>query len=157
MIEYLLANMWQLWAVVAVVGLILEMTSGDFFIMCVAIGAIGAAIVAPFSNIYGQLAVFVIVSFLSLWQVRPFVLRYIHKKDSSRVSNADALLGRVGRVSTAIPCDGYGYVAIDGDQWKAKTLDGEQIAEDEKVRVVNRESTIITVERDNKLFNNFNL
>ena len=39
MIDYLLANMWQLWAVIAVLGLILELTSGDFFLMCIAIGA----------------------------------------------------------------------------------------------------------------------
>ena len=44
MIQYLLDNMWQLWAVLAVLGLILELTSGDFFIMCIAIGAMGAAI-----------------------------------------------------------------------------------------------------------------
>ena len=61
MIEYLTANMWQVWAVLAVVGLILELTSGDFFIMCLAIGAAGAAITAPFANIYWQLGVFAAV------------------------------------------------------------------------------------------------
>ena len=99
MIEYLLANMWQLWAVVAVVGLILEMTSGDFFIMCVAIGAIGAAIVVPFSNIYGQLAVFGLVTLFSLFQVRPIALRYLHRKGEERVSNADALIAVLARPS----------------------------------------------------------
>ena len=145
MIEYLLANMWQLWAVVAVVGLILEMTSGDFFIMCVAIGAIGAAIVAPFSNIYGQLAVFGLVTLFSLFQVRPIALRYLHRKGEERVSNADALIGRQGRVCTTIQKKGTGYVAIDGDVWKAVSQDGEEIKEGMRVKVVNLESTIITV------------
>ena len=147
MIEYLSANMWQLWAVLAVVGLILEMTSGDFFIMCIAIGAAGAAVTAPFANIYWQLSVFVVVTLFSLFQVRPFVLRYLHKNEENRVSNADALLGRQGRVSETIKAGGYGYVAIDGDLWKAVAANDEEIAADSRVKVVGRKSTIITVER----------
>ena len=37
MIEYFLSNMWQVWAVVAVICLILELSSGDFFIICFSI------------------------------------------------------------------------------------------------------------------------
>ena len=147
MIEYLLANMWQVWAVLAVLGLILELTSGDFFIMCLAIGAAGAAITAPFANLYWQIGVFAIVSLFSLFQVRPFVLRYLHNNEEKRVSNADALLGRKGRVSETIPAGGFGYVAIDGDQWRAVAVNDEEIAEGTRVMIVSRESTIVTVEQ----------
>lgn len=147
MIEYLLANMWQVWAVLAVLGLILELTSGDFFIMCLAIGATGAAITAPFANLYWQIGVFAIVSLFSLFQVRPFVLRYLHNNEEKRVSNADALLGRKGRVSETIPAGGFGYVAIDGDQWRAVAANDEEIAEGTRVKIVSRESTIVTVEQ----------
>lgn len=147
MIEYLLANMWQVWAVLAVLGLILELTSGDFFIMCLAIGAAGAAITAPFANLYWQIGVFAIVSLFSLFQVRPFVLRYLHNNEEKRVSNADALLGRKGRVSETIPAGGFGYVAIDGDQWRAVAANDEEIVEGTRVKIVSRESTIVTVEQ----------
>ncbi len=147
MIEYLLANMWQVWAVLAVLGLILELTSGDFFIMCIAIGAAGSAIAAPFSGIYVQLAVFVVVTLFSLFRVRPFALRYLHKDDSKRVSNADALIGREGRVTMTIQAKGFGYVAIDGDRWKAVSCNDETIAEGTLVRIISRESTIVMVER----------
>ena len=147
MIEYLVANMWQLWAVLAVLGLILELTSGDFFIMCIAIGAAGAAITAPFAGIYVQLAVFTVVSLLCLWQLRPFVLRYLHKNEENRVSNADALMGRQGRVIETIQENGFGYVAIDGDQWKAVAANDEEIPVGTRVKVVGRESIIITVEK----------
>jgi membrane protein implicated in regulation of membrane protease activity len=147
MIEYLLANMWQVWAVLAVLGLILELTSGDFFIMCLAIGAAGAAITAPFANLYWQIGVFAIVSLFSLFQVRPFVLRYLHNNEEKRVSNADALLGRKGRVSETIPAGGFGYVAIDGDQWRAVAVNDEEIVEGTRVKIVSRESTIVTVEQ----------
>ena len=147
MIEYISQNLWQLWAVIAVVCLILELTSGDFFIMCFAIGGAAAALVSPFANFYVQLAVFAVVSLISIFTVRPVALRWLHRNDPDRVSNADALIGREGRVREAVDEGGYGRVAIDGDVWKACSADGKAIAEGERVRVVKRESTIITVEK----------
>ena len=148
MIEYLLANMWQVWAVLAVLGLILELTSGDFFLMCIAIGAAGAALTAPFANIYVQLLVFSVVTLFCLWQVRPFALRYLQGRNKDRLSNADALIGRKGRITVTIPARGSGYVALDGDRWKAVAVDDAEIAEGTRVTVVSRESTILTVEAD---------
>ena len=146
MIEYISQNLWQLWAVIAVICLILELTSGDFFIMCFAIGGLVAAIIAPFSNFYVQLAVFALVSVVSIFTVRPVALRWFHRNDPDRVSNADALLGREGKVKETIEADGFGRVAIDGDVWRAKSADGSAIEAGSKVKVVGRESTVISVE-----------
>lgn len=137
--------MWQVWAVVAVLGLILELTSGDFFIMCFAIGACGAAVVSPFAGLYVQLGVFAVVTAFSIFQVRPFALRYLHRGEENRVSNADALLGRTGRVVETVAAQGFGRVAIDGDVWKAVTNEGADIPVGANVKVVDRKSTIITV------------
>lgn len=147
MIEYLSENMWQLWAVLTILGLILELTSGDFFLICIAIGSFGAALVAPFFGAYVQLVVFAVVTLFSLFQIRPAMRRYLFHKGEYRVSNANALIGRKGRVATAIKEKGTGYVAIDGDMWKAVSKDGEEIAEGERVMIVERESTIVTVVR----------
>ena len=147
MIDYIMQNLWQMWAVVAVICLILELTAGDFFIFCFAIGAVGAAIDAGlFGNgIYTQLFVFVVITLLSLFYVRPFAKRYLHKGEDKRISNADALLGRQGRVVETIVAGGYGRVQIDGDIWKAVTLGNADIPEGSNVTVIDRESTIITV------------
>ena len=147
MIDYIMQNLWQMWAVVAVICLILELTAGDFFIFCFAIGAVGAAIDAGlFGNgIYTQLFVFVVITLLSLFYVRPFAKRYLHKGEDKRKSNADALLGRQGRVVETIVAGGYGRVQIDGDIWKAVTLGNADIPEGSNVTVIDRESTIITV------------
>ena len=147
MIEYISQNLWQLWAVVAVVCLILELTSGDFFIMCFAIGAAVTAIAAPFTNFYVQLALLAVVSVVCLFTVRPVALRWFHRNDPHRVSNADALIGREGRVSETIEAGGYGRVPIDGDVWKARSATGEALPAGTQVRVVSRASTIITVEK----------
>jgi len=148
MIAYLLENMWQLWAVVAVLGLLLELTSGDFFIICFSIGACAAAIVSPFAGLYVQLIVFGVVTALSIYQVRPFALRYLHRNEENRVSNADALIGRQGHVTETIQEKGFGRVAIDGDDWKAVSADETEIPIGTRVKVVNRESIIISVVKD---------
>ena len=145
MIQYFLANMWQVWAIVAVICLILELSSGDFFIICFSIGAVFAIVGAVVGlNVYWQLFVFAVFSLLSVLFVRPVALRWLHKNDPNRASNADALIGRTGRVTEAIKADGNGYVQIDGDLWKA--VSSTDIAVGTSVRVIGRESTIITVE-----------
>ncbi len=146
MIDYLIHNMWQVWATVAVLCLILELSSGDFFIICFSIGAVFAVVSAAIGlSVYWQLAVFALFSLLSIFFVRPVALRYLHKNEPNRASNADALLGRTGRVKEEIKADGTGYVQIDGDLWKAVAT--TDIPVDTTVRVTGRESTIITVER----------
>ena len=131
----------------AVICLILEMTAGDFFIICFSIGAVFAAITALVGgNIYWQLLLFAIFTLISLFWVRPFAQRYLHKGEDNRVSNADALMGRQGRVVEAVKADGFGRVQIDGDIWKAVTNEPQDIVAGKNVRVVGRESTIITVE-----------
>jgi len=147
MIEYFLANMWQVWAVIAVVCLILELSSGDFFIICFSIGAVFAIISAVIGlNIYWQIFIFAIFSLLSVLFVRPIALRYLHKNEPNKPSNADALLGRTGRVTEAIAVGSNGYVQIDGDLWKAVSPSETVIPVGTTVRVIGRESTIISVE-----------
>ena len=147
MIEYLAQHLWQMWAVVAVICLILELTAGDFFIICFSIGGLFAAVVAALGGgFYLQLVIFAVFTLISLFWVRPFAKRYLRKGEDSRVSNADALMDRQGRVVETVKADGFGRVQIDGDIWKAITNESADIPEGTNVRVVGRESTIITVE-----------
>ena len=139
--------MWQAWTAAAVVCLILELTAGDFFIICFSIGAVFAALTAALGlGIYVQLAVFAVFTLACLFWVRPFAKRYLHKGEDRRVSNAEALMGRQGRVVETVKAGGYGRVQIDGDVWKAVTREAADLTEGTAVRVVGRESTIITVE-----------
>jgi membrane protein implicated in regulation of membrane protease activity len=147
MIQYLSENLWQLWAVLAVACLILELTSGDFFIICFSIGALFAMLAALVGGgFYLQLLLFAVCTVVSIFVVRPVALRYLHRGEDNRLSNADALIGRRGRVSQDIERGGYGRVAIDGDDWKALSASGLEISKGTFVRVVSISSTIVTVE-----------
>lgn len=145
MIELLNENLWVAWAVVALVCLLVELFTGSFYIMCFAVGAVAAAIVSPFSGVYLQLVVFIAVSLASIFLVRPFVMRWMHHEKDFIPSNADAIIGRVATVSQDIPANGFGRVALDGDDWKATAK--ESLDKGEKVTIVARESIILTVEK----------
>lgn len=146
MIDYFAANLWQLWALVALLCLITELTNGDLFMICFAMGGVVAAIASALgAGFYAGLMVLAAVSVLCLFTVRPSLKRRLHGRGEQRLSNAQALIGRQGRVSQDIVADGYGRVAIDGDDWKAESADGQAIAAGTKVTVVDMESIIIKV------------
>ncbi len=139
-------HLWQAWALVSLICLILELTNGDLYILCFALGAVGGAVASLFTeSLVTQIIVFAVCTLLSVFFIRPVALRWLHKGEDERLSNADALIGRVGRVSQKIEAGGYGRVAIDGDDWKAESVDGSAIAEGEKVTVAGRESIILQV------------
>lgn len=147
MADYIMNNVWQVWAIAAVICLILELSSGDFFIICFSIGAVASAIGAAIGlNIYWQLAIFAAVALASIFFVRPIALRYLHKNEPNRPNNADALIGRIGRVTETIKTGDYGRVAIDGDVWKAVSNSATDITAGSTVKVTDRKSTIIQVE-----------
>lgn len=147
MIDYILTNMWQIWAIVAVICLILELSSGDFFIICFSIGAVFAVIAAALGlSVYWQLVVFAVFTAIAIFTVRPVALRYLHKNEPNKPSNADALIGRTGRVTETINAGKNGYVQVDGDLWKAVSDMQTDIPVGTTVRIVGRESTIVSVE-----------
>lgn len=147
MIDYFIGNLWQLWALISIICLILELTNGDFFIICFAVGAALSALLSAFGvSFYAGLAIFAVTSVLSIFFVRPSMLKFLHKNEVTRLSNADALIGRTGTVSEEIQGDGYGRVAIDGDDWKATSSNSQMIAKGARVKIIGRESIIITVE-----------
>lgn len=147
MIEYLVQNFWLMWTVVGIVCLILEITSGDFFLTCIAVGAfvagVSSVLALPF---WAQVVVFAAMSVVSIYFIRPHLTALLHKGGNTRLSNADAIIGRIGVVSETVKGSGFGRVKIDGDDWKAQTSETDDIEVGMKVRVVGRESVIIDVE-----------
>lgn len=150
MIDFFAQNLWSVWLFVTFLCLILELTNGDFFIMCFAIGGLVATLASLcIDSLVWQILLFALFTLVSIFFVRPVALRYFYRNKENRRSNTDALIGRVGRVTEAIEADGYGRVKIDGDSWKAQSVDHQMIPADTNVRVLRLDSVIITVERVN--------
>lgn len=146
MLEYFTTNLWLLWLITSIVLMSLELTSGDFYIICFAFGAMASIFVAliglPF---WVQVLVMVCASLLCLFFVRPSLVKRIHGSANERKSNVDALIGKRGTVIETIPAGGHGYVKIDGDEWRSLSADGQEIPADTTVEVKSRDSIILTV------------
>ena len=137
---------WHIWAIIAIVLVVGEILTSGFALICFAVGAIGGAIgAAAGASLEWQLGIFAIATFVAFLAVRP-LLKKLSSKDQIQ-TNADALIGRTGRVVERIEVGGTGRVAVDGDIWQAETTEQTDVVVGEKVEIVSRESIILTVKR----------
>ena len=142
-------DVYQIWLVVAIVLVILEIMTAGFGVICFAIGAVFSALVAGLGgSITWQIVVFAVVSLLTFVFLRPVVIRFLDKKSKDVKTNADAVIGRKGVVSERIDSAQHtGRVAIDGDDWKAISEDGAVIEKGAEVKIVKLDSIILTVKQ----------
>ena len=95
---------WCVWLAVFVVCIGLEAASMALTSIWFAGGALIACVLSIAGvNLYIQMAVFVVVSFLLLYSTRPLALRYINQKTVR--TNVDALVGKKARVTAEIDND----------------------------------------------------
>ena len=149
MIDYIVQHLWTLWAVLAMGCLVMEMSSGDFYITCFGIGAL-CSLVASFVGVpfWAQVIVFALFSVLSIYFLRPHLVKMLDAEGKQRKSNVDAIIGRVGRVTETIKVGDYGRMKLDGDDWKAESDATEDLPIGTKVRIVGRESIIVKVVKE---------
>lgn len=144
-------EIYQYWLIAAIVLVIVEICTAGFGSICFAIGAGFSALVAGLGlSFTWQIVIFAVVSILTFIFLRPVFLRFLDKKSKDVKTNADALVGRKGIVSERIDREQHtGRVAIDGDDWKAVSENGEVIEKGTEVEIVKLESIIVTVKTIN--------
>ncbi|WP_300850814.1 NfeD family protein [uncultured Rikenella sp.] len=143
-------EIWHIWTLVAIVFLFIELFDTRFGMFCLAVGAGISALLSGLGSVglTGQLIGFLIGIIIAFIGIRPFILRWLHdrRKGTDLQTNADALIGKTGRVTETIdPGNGTGYILIDGDLWKATSLNNETIPSGTMAVVVHRESILLTV------------
>lgn len=141
---------YQIWLIVAIVLVIIEICTAAFGSICFAIGAAFAALAAGLGlGLTWQIIIFTVVSLLTFIFLRPVAIRFLNRKSKDVKTNADALTGRKGIVSERIDAIQHtGRVAIDGDDWKAVSIDGSVIEKGAEVEVVKRDSIILFVKHN---------
>ena len=142
-------EVYQIWLIVAIVLAILEIATAGFGVICFAVGAGFSALAAGLgANVTWQIVIFAIVSLLTFIFLRPVVMRFLDKRSKDVKTNADALVGRKGIVSERIDAAQHtGRVAVDGDDWKAVSENGEVIEKGTSVEIVKLDSIIVTVKQ----------
>ena len=143
-------QLYQIWLIAALALIIFEIFSATFGAICFAIGAGFSALAAGLGlNLTWQIVIFAVVSLLTFIFLRPFMMKFLDRKSKDVKTNADALVGRRAVVSERIDASQHtGRVAVDGDDWKAVSLDGSIIEKGAEVEIVKLDSIILTVKQD---------
>ena len=91
----------------------------------------GGSLVALVASLVGanfaiQVILFFVVSFVMLFFTRPIAMK--HFNNQREKTNVDSLIGNEGRVKVAIDnFAGEGMVILHGQEWTARSVDGERI------------------------------
>ena len=142
-------EVWHIWVIVALIFVIVEMFTTGFAVMCISFGCLfGAAGALLEWDIKWQLLAFAVGTVIAFLTVRPLVYKFFYKKGQEVKTNVDALVGRYAVVTECVGDELHpGRVKVDGDDWKAITLDAEPIEEGGAVEVVAVNSVILTVKK----------
>ncbi|MDN5857316.1 MAG: NfeD family protein [Pseudonocardia sp.] len=132
--------MWPavIWLAVGLALASAEVLSGEFVLLMLGGGAIAAGIGALLGlSVVGSALVFVVVSVLLVFAVRPPLRRRLDRATAGASAlHSDALVGRTAVVVARVDDHG-GRVRIGGDVWTARPLDGgREIEEGESVIVM---------------------
>ncbi|MCI6573562.1 MAG: NfeD family protein [Actinomycetaceae bacterium] len=115
--------MWGIWAIIALVLLIVEMFTVDFTFLMLAGGAFGAMFTAIFTDSWiAQIVVFAVISVVLLVFVRPWVRKHVNSS-STKKSNVYAYVGKTARTLTDVT-ETTGRAKVSGEVWSAKTDSG---------------------------------
>lgn len=142
-------DIWLYWVIFALILFIIEMFTAGFAVICLSIGAGGAAIAAATdATLEVQLLTFAIVSLVALAGVRPLLKRLFYRDGEKVATNSSAMVGKHGIVCSDVDGDDEsGRVIIEGVDWRAKSLDGDTIPKGTKVVVVAIDSVVLTIKK----------
>ena len=142
-------EVWHIWVIVALIFVIVEIFTSGFAVMCISFGCLfGAATSALDWDVKWQLLAFAVGTVLAFVTVRPLVYKFFYKKSHEVKTNADALVGRRAIVTERIEGELHpGRVKVDGDDWKAVSLDAEPVEVGDAVEIAAINSVIVTVKK----------
>ena len=124
------------WLVLMVVFLIVEAACPVHLVsVWFAVGSLVAVLCAAVGGpVWLQTTLFVLVSGGLLALLWPWVRKYLKPQLTS--TNVDAVIGSVGRVTSAIDnVEAQGQVKLGGMEWSARSTSGDPIAEGTEIRV----------------------
>lgn len=135
------------WFLLTITFLLIEIVTPHLVTLWFAIGALNSLIAASYGlDLKKQIVLFLLVSCILLFSLRPIYKKYIKTKKIR--TNVDALIGNIGLVTVDI-CneESIGLVKINGQIWSAKSNNGKEILAGNKVKILKIEGVKLIVEK----------
>ncbi len=142
--------MTVVWIAVALAFAIVEVVTVGLFAAFIALGAVAAAVAAFLGfDLLVQAVALAVVAVAGIVAARPPLLRYLQaRRRPELLSGAAAMVGRVTVVVDPIEgTNGRGHVRIAGEDWPARSRDGQPVPVGASVRVVAIHGATLIVER----------
>ncbi len=137
-------ELWQVWGLIAIMFFIVEMFTPTTFFLNLGLASLISALTAWLGgNFSVQIIIFVVFSAVCLLFLRPVLLKKRNEKDSE----FDEKYKNQTAVVTEKITNENGRIAIYGETWQAKSVDGTDIEKDARVKIVKIESIIMYVEK----------
>lgn len=136
------------WLVVSAALIVAEIISLGLTTIWFAIGALAAALAAYLgAGISVQLIVFSVISVVFLVFTAPVARK--HFMGQPEKTNVEGLVGMIGIVTDAIDnLKSEGVVSLNGQEWSARSENGESIEKDCRVSVVSISGVKLIVKRE---------
>ena len=138
-------QLWQSLLVVGIFFVLLEVFTPSMFYLNFALaGLICAPISLFYSNIYGLIVIFCVLSFISFIFLRPILIKKFNKDTETGIQSK--YIGQVVKAQEDIS-DSQGVISIYGERWDARCANGEFIPKGSSVKIVRNESIIMYVSK----------
>ncbi|MDD3122776.1 MAG: NfeD family protein [Candidatus Izemoplasmatales bacterium] len=145
---FLIANdttMLLIWFGIIIIAAVIEASTMNLSSIWFSAGGVVSLIIAAIwpGSVFIQIVVFLVVSSLLLFEVRPTFKNYLQKNDIK--TNSDKLIGKIAICSKAFANGERGEVKIEGKIWTA--ISNEEIKLNDKVEVLSIEGVKLVVRK----------
>ena len=139
-----------IWLIILIICLIIEAITLGLTTIWFAIGALLAFFTSLFGdNIFIQILIFFITSFVMFYFTRPIALKYL--KIGHTKTNFESLIGKKGIViEQIVNMQSKGLVKIDGKIWTARNINENELVEKDSYVIIREINGVkLIVEKEN--------
>ncbi len=139
--------LWQIFSIIGVICVILEMIVPSMFFLNLAIAGFITAIISLFVNNVDMLIIdFIVLSLVAIFVLRPLLLRLIKPTKERETGIKGDYIGKVVKVIAPIT-KSSGAITIYDERWEARVENDDEIPAGSEVKIIKNDSLVMFVER----------
>lgn len=138
-------ELWQIFGIVSIVLVILEIFTPTLFFLNLAIGAFVTGVISIwYKDVTGLIVLFAVLSTIILIFIRPML--YKKTPDENKTGIEGKYLNKVAKAEENISTEA-GVISIYGERWEARNVNEDVIPAGAEVKIIRNESLIMFVEK----------